>query len=242
MGCCDQQGEESAGNCPPPTLGAGYRRLVPAPRFGSSSGGSLVRGWLRRHLPPDVGGCGPPVRTVRKLQNCLQAGGGKRRTCRRRQKPTHTKLLWSSTTVSLIRFGKIWLAVYLSKNFAFSGSGWGLTSAGLCTPWLPSCAACSWDVSPSVANTGEYFVCIREPIYCRVRPFRRVASGASGICPLPYRRPGTMSREGTKRPLASPCNAFSAMQRGGEARLLHRVTLFHPPRATCSFRWGGAAI
>ena len=31
------------GNCPP-TLGAGYRRLVPAPRFGLSSGGSLVRG------------------------------------------------------------------------------------------------------------------------------------------------------------------------------------------------------
>ena len=102
MGWCDQQGEESAGNCPPPTLGVGYRRLVPAPRFGSSSGGSLVRGWLRRHLPPDVGGCGPPVRTVRKLQSCLQAGGGKRRTCRRRQKPTHTKLLWSSTTVPLI--------------------------------------------------------------------------------------------------------------------------------------------
>ena len=139
-------------------------------------------------------------------------------------------------------FGKIWLVVYLFEIWHFFGSGWGLTSAGLCTPWLPSCAACSWDVSPSVANTGEYFVCIRGPIYCRVRPFRRVASGASGICPLPYRRPGTMSREGTKRPLASPCNAFSAMQRGGEARLLHRVTLFHPPRATCSFRWGGAAI
>ena len=138
MGWCDHQGEESAGNCPPPTLGVGYRRLVPAPRFGSSSGGSLVRGWLRRHLPPDVGGCGPPVRTVRKLQNCLQAGGGKRRTCRRRQKPTHTKLLWSSTT------GKTTVALILGTlsgkfgwSSAFFCSGWGLTSAGLCTHGCP---------------------------------------------------------------------------------------------------------
>ena len=51
------------GNCPP-TLGAGYRRLVPAPRFGLSSGGKFGPGWLLRHLPPDVGSCAaPPVRT-----------------------------------------------------------------------------------------------------------------------------------------------------------------------------------
>ena len=102
-------------------------------------------------------------------------------------------------------FGKIWLIVYLFEIWHFFGSGWGLTSAGLCTPWLPSCAACSWDVSPSVANTGEYFVCIRGPIYCRVRPFRRVASGASGHLPTSISPAGDNESRGDGTP---PCLAL----------------------------------
>lgn len=238
MGCCDHQGEESEGNCPPPTLGAGYRRLVPTPRFGLSSG----EVWSGVAAKAPAAGCGllRPVRTQEAAE--LSSGWWKAHL----QAPAKTN---SHKTVVVFHhcavgtgndFVKIWLVLRLSKILQFFGSGWGLTSAALCTPWLPSCAAgMSRQALQIRANilyvyADQYIAVSAHSEGWRVEP--------AGICPLPYRQPGTMSREGTKRPLASPCNAFSAMQRGGEARLLHRVTLFHPPRATCSFRWGGAAI
>ena len=214
-----------------PALGAGSPvRFVVRGKFGP--------GRLRRHLPPDVGL--RPVRTQEAAE--LSSGWWKAHL----QAPAKTN---SHKTVVVFHhcavgtgndFVKIWLVLRLSKILQFFGSGWGLTSAPHCTLWLPSSAAgMSRQALQIRANilyvyADQYIAVSAHSEGWRVEP--------AGICPLPYRQPGTMSREGTKRPLASPCNASSAMQRGGEPRLLHRVTLFHPPRATCSFRWGGAPI
>ena len=83
---------------------------------------------------------------------------------------------------------------------------------------------------------------IRARIFCpsthtpNILPYPPIEKGGERhLPPLPYRQPGTMSREGTKRPLASPCNAFSAIQRGAK-RFFHiesrSFTLQGPPAAS----------
>ena len=79
-------GRLSVGNCPP------NRRLVPGPRFGLSSGGSLDRGVATMAAKAPAAGCwSPPGENLcspvfRPLRENAPAGASQ-------QKPTCTKLL-----------------------------------------------------------------------------------------------------------------------------------------------------
>ena len=198
---CDHQGEESEGNCPPPTPGAGYRRLVPAPRFGLSSGGSLVRdgyeGTCRRMWVAapceNSGSC----RAVFRLLESAPAGGGKNQLTQNCcGLPPLCRWYWEQFRENLA--GRLFV-----QNFAIF---WLRVGIDICSTLhaMVALLRCR-DVSPSVANTGEYFVCIRGPIYCRVRPFRRVASGASGHLPTSISPAGDNESRGDETP---PCLAL----------------------------------
>ena len=129
----------SVGNCPP------NRRLVPGPRFGLSSGGSLDRvgwlRWLRRHLPPDVG-----RRLVRTSAALSSDHCGKTHLQAPRSK---NHLVQNCCCTACEQFSQDSGSLStLEKIWTHSGRWQKVTavSATLCTKCL--------SVSSSVANTG----------------------------------------------------------------------------------------
>ena len=98
---------------------SGYRRLVPAPP-GSvlSSGGSLVRtGWLRRHLPPDVGL--RPVRTQEKAAGLSSDWWKAHLQAPAKSSSYKTVVVFNYCVDTVNDFVKIWLDVCLSKIWIF---------------------------------------------------------------------------------------------------------------------------